>query len=105
MHGTPQSLHCHHADILFGGPIDDVPDAGPGAVVIGEHHDIKAITLDGVICHLFEIWRKRGHAEKANFARLLEAIEGFVGVFIHESFHAVTRMDVHQVDPIRLQAS
>ena len=76
---------------------------GPGAEVIGEHHDVEAVAVDGRVGDLFEVGCVRRDAEEADLALLLQSIEGLVDVRIEESVDGVAGVDVNEVDPIGLE--
>ena len=69
--------------------------------MVGEHHHVVAVAVDGGVGNLLEVWRVRRHTEETHFAGFLGPIERFVNVGVHETLDGIARMHVHEVDMIR----
>jgi hypothetical protein len=68
--------------------------------VVGEHHDVEAVTLDGCVRDGFEIRGVGRDAEEAHLSRLLQSIEGLVGARVQEPLDGVAGVDVDKVYPV-----
>ena len=101
--GPAQRLHGDDADITRGSSLNDLPELGPGPVVVGEHHDVKAITVDGRVGDFHQVGRMRRNAQKARLPLLLQAVEGLMGIFVEQPLHAIAGMNMDQIHSIGLQ--
>ena len=89
MRRTPKSLHGDDANVLFGRSIDDVTNSRPSPVVVSEHHDIEAVAFDGRVRDFLEVGSVCRYTEKSDFPLILESIESFVSIFVHQSLDTI----------------
>jgi hypothetical protein len=67
--GALQGLHRDDAHVpLAARAVDQVAEARPDAVVIGEHHHVEAVRFDRARRHLRQVRRVRREAEEARLA-------------------------------------
>jgi hypothetical protein len=102
--GALERLHGDHAHVLRRGAVDDRGEAGPGAVVVGEHHHVEASVVDRGAGDRLQVGRVRREAEKAHLALLLEPLERLVCIRVEQALERVDHVDVHEVDVVGLEA-
>ena len=86
-----------HADPLPLGIVENIRQLGPVAEIIGDHDDIKAVAVHGVTHNFFEPRGMGRDTQKTEFALLLESIEGFVDVRVHEALDGIAGVNMGQV--------